>query len=125
MNSTDAWHIALAIFLVLTALGLTFVFVRLAGVLGRVATMLEGLTGEIVPMLGKASVTIDHVNEELVKVGEITDHAVDATAKADETVRAVSSALAKPAKAVAGVTAGIGHAFSSFKSRRTQRGGIV
>src|SRR3954453_19804315 len=124
MDSSDAWRIALAIFLVLTALGLTFVFVRLAGVLGNVSTMLRGLTGEIVPMLGKATVTIDHVNDELVKVGEITDHAVDATAKVDETVRAVSGALARPAKAVAGATAGIGHAFSSFRSRRSQRGGI-
>ena len=125
MDSSDAWRIALAIFLVLTGLGLTFVFFRLAGLLRHVSTMLEGVTREIVPILGKASVSLDHVNSELVKVGHITDSAVDATAKVDQTIRTVSAAIGAPAKAIAGATAGVGHALGSFRSRRSQRGGLV
>lgn len=125
MDASDAWRYGLAIFLVLTAIGITWVMFRMASVLGRVATMLEGVTAEVVPMLGKASITMDHVNSELAKVGQITDSAVDATAKVDQTVRAVSAAVSRPAKAVAGATAGVGQAVGSFRLRRSQRGGIV
>src|ERR671938_593815 len=102
MDSSDAWRIALAVFLVLTALGLTFMLVRLAGVLGRVSPMLAGLPAELLPILGKTSVTVDHVNDELGKVGQITDSAVDATASVDATVRTVSHAVTRPVKAAAG-----------------------
>src|SRR3712207_3456437 len=125
MDASDAWRYGLAIFLVLTAIGITWVMFRLASVLGEVPTMLEGMTRELVPMLGKASVTMDHVNAELSKVGQITASAVDATAKVDQTVRAVSAAISRPAKAVAGATAGVGQAVGSFRLRRSQRGGIV
>src|SRR5215210_5342707 len=118
MDASDAWRIALAIFLVLTAIGLLLVFLRLAGTFARVNTMLEQLTERLMPMLGQASVTLDHVNSELSKVEVITDSAVDATAKVDQTVRAVSLAIQKPVKAVAGVSAGVGHSLASFRSRR-------
>jgi hypothetical protein len=125
MDSSDVWRVALAVFLILTGLGLTFVFVRLAGTLGRVNTMLDGLVQELIPMLGKVSASIDHVNDELTKVGRITDTAVEATEKADATVRTVSAAVVRPVKAVAGFSAGVAHGVASFRARREQRGGIV
>jgi hypothetical protein len=125
MDASDAWRYALAVFLVLTGLGLTFMLLRLAGTFARVNRMLEDMSPELLRMLGKSSTTIDHVNGELVKVGKITDSAVDAAEKADQTVRAVSTAVTKPVKSVAGASAGVGHAVASFRSRRSQRGGVV
>jgi len=125
MSSTDAWHYALAIFLVLTGLTLAYVLFRLSTLLGDVETHLDETMVEVVPMLGKASVTLDHVNDELEKVGHITDSAVDASDKLDSTVRTLSSAAGAPIRAVSGVSAGISQAFQSFRSKRQQRGGVV
>ena len=125
MNSSDAWHWALAVFLILTAVTLSYVLIRLGGTLQRVDTMLDGVSEELVPMLGKVSTSLDHVNSELDKVGQITDSAVDATAKVDHTVRTVSDLMAKPVKAANGMSAGVKHGFESFKARRDHRGGVV
>jgi hypothetical protein len=106
-TSTDIWHYALAVFLLLTGIGACFALVRAGMTLGRVST------------------SLDHVNEELDKVGRITDSATDATAKVDATVRSVSEAISKPFRAVSGFTAGISHGFGVFKNKRDQRGGVV
>src|SRR5918912_1552735 len=124
MDASDAWRYALAAFLILTGIGLTYMLVRLGGLLGQAATSIEQAMTEVMPMLGKASTTLDHVNEELGKVGHITDSAVDAADKLDSSVRTLSSVLGKPAKAVSGVSAGVSQAFQSFRSKRNQRGGV-
>jgi len=124
-GSSDAWRYALAVFLVLTGAGLAFVLVRLAATLAHVNNALDGLLGEVLPMLGKVSTSLDHVNDELDKVGHITDSAVDATDKVDSAVRAVSDALQRPAKAAAGFTEGVSHAFETFRAKRDRRGGMV
>jgi hypothetical protein len=125
VDSTDAWHYALAAFLILTAIGLLYMLVRLGGLLSRATISIEQSMTEVVPMLGKASTTLDLVNDELGKVSHITDSAVDATDKIDSSVRTLSSLLGKPAKAASGVSAGISHAFQSFRSKRDQRGGVL
>jgi uncharacterized protein YoxC len=117
-TSSDAWRYALAAFLLMTGVGLVLVLVRLSGTLQRVNTALDGVFGEVVPML-------DHVNDELEKVGHITDSAVDATDKVDSAVRAVSDAVQKPARAAAGFTDGVSHAFETFRAKRDRRGGVL
>lgn len=124
-TSSDAWRYALAAFLILTAIGIVLVLVRLSGTLQRVNTALDGVVGEVVPMLGKVSTSLDHVNDELEKVGHITHSAVDATDKVDSAVRAVSDAVQKPARAAAGFTGGVSHAFETFRAKRDRRGGVV
>src|SRR6188472_3166192 len=108
MSSTDAWHIALAVFLVLTGVTLAYVFFRLSKLLGDVETHLDETMVEVVPKLGK-----------------ITDSAVGAVGTVDHAARAASSAAAKPAKVVSGLSEGVEHAFQSLKSKRRQRGGVV
>jgi uncharacterized protein YoxC len=125
VTSSDIWRYALAAFLILTGVGACFALLRVGATLGRVNKMLDGIMGELVPMLAKVSTSLDHVNEELDKVGRITDSATDATAKVDATVRAVSEAVSKPFRAVAGFTAGVSHGFGVFKNKRDQRGGVV
>jgi uncharacterized protein YoxC len=124
-TSSDIWRYALAVFLILTGVGLCFALVRAGMTLGRVNMVLDGLMKELVPMLSKVSISLDHVNEELDKVGRITDSATDATAKVDATVRSISEALSKPFRAVSGLTAGISHGLGVFKNKRDQRGGVV
>ena len=98
MDASDVARYALALFLVLTGVGLVYMLLRLGNLFGQATTTLEQTTTEVMPMLGKASVTLDHVNDELAKVNHITDSAVDATDKLDSTVRTLSSVLGKPAK---------------------------
>ena len=124
-TSTDIWHYALAVFLLLTGIGACFALLRVGSTLGHVNTALDGIMGELVPMLSKTSTSLDHVNEELDKVGRITDSATDATAKVDATVRSVSEAISKPFQAIAGFTSGLSHGFGVFKNKRDQRGGVV
>jgi hypothetical protein len=124
-TSSDIWRYALAVFLVLTGIGACFALIRVGTTLGRVSAMIDGLMKELVPMLSKASISLDHVNEELDKVGRITDSATDATAKVDATVRTLSEAISKPLRAVAGFTAGVSHGFGVFRNKRNQRGGVV
>jgi hypothetical protein len=76
-------------------------------------------------MLGKTSITLDHVNAELEKVGKVTDTAVDTVQTVDHTARAVTHAAAAPVKAVNSAVEGARHAFESFKAKRRQRGGVV
>jgi uncharacterized protein YoxC len=125
MDSTDAWHYALTLFLVLTGLSLSYVFLRMSGTFERINLLLDGLVQEVVPLLSKVSTSVDHVNDELEKVGQITDSAVDATESVDHTVRAITDIISKPVKAASGVSAGIKHGFESFKAKRDQRGGVV
>jgi uncharacterized protein YoxC len=125
MDASDAARYALALFLILSGVGLVYMLVRLGNLFGQATTTLEQTTTEVVPMLGKASVTLDHVNDELAKVNHITDSAVDATDKLDSTVRTLSSVVGKPVKVVSGASAGVSQAFQSFRSKRNQRGGMV
>ena len=125
MDASDAWRYALAAFLILTGLSLTYLLLRMSGTFARVNVMLDGLTQELVPMLSKVSTSIDHVNDELDKVSHITDSAVDATDKVDQTVRAVSDAISRPVRAVSGASAGIRHSVETFRAKRSQRGGVV
>src|SRR6478752_1640804 len=118
MTSTEAWHYALALLLILTGVARTYMLVRLGLLFGRATTSIEETMTEVVPMLGKASVTLDHVNDELEKVGKITDSAVGAVGTVDHAARAASSAAAKPAKVVSGLSEGVEHAFQSLKSKR-------
>jgi|SRR3954447_11277622 hypothetical protein len=125
MDSTDAWHYGLTAFLILTGLGLAYVLVRLGVLLGHTTTNLDDAMREVVPMLGKTSVTLDHVNDELEKVGRITDTAAGTVESVDRTARTVSHAAAAPVRAANSATEGVKHAFETLKSKRRQRGGVV
>jgi hypothetical protein len=125
MEASDVWRWALAAFLILTGIGLTYMLIRLGGLLATATHSIEQTMREVLPMLGKASTTLDHVNDELAKVSHITDSAVDAADSLDHTVRTLSSVISKPVKVVSGASAGVTHAFQSFRSKRSQRGGVV
>ena len=79
--------------------------------------LLADVDQEVVPLIGKAAVTMDEVNNELQKVGEITQAVVDLTEKVDSAAKAVESAISAPARKAASFGAGVTQAFSSFFNR--------
>jgi hypothetical protein len=115
---SDVLKLALSIFLVLTGIGLSYLFLRMAGVFARLGVSVTRVTDEVVPILNKAQTTVDGVNLELMRVDEIMKTAVGATKGAERTVQTVSSAVTKPVRKLTGLAAGAREAVATLRARR-------
>lgn len=118
MDWSDVLKLALSIFLILTGIGLSYLFLRMAGVFARLGSSVTRITDEVVPILNRAQTTVDGVNLELARVDEIMKTAVGATKGAERTVQTVSSAVTSPVRKLTGLAAGAREAFATFKARR-------
>ena len=118
MDWSDVLKLALSIFLIATGLGLAYLFLRMAGVFGRLGVSVTRLTDEVVPILNKAQTTVDGVNLELARVDEIMKTAVGATKGAEKTVQTVSSAVTAPVRKLTGFAAGAREAIATLRARR-------
>ena len=124
MGLIAAADYALAVFLILVALGIGWVSLKLGGTLGRLSAFIKGTQDEVLPVISKVGVTVDHVNAQMEKVDRITDSAVDAADSADTAVRAVSMAVTRPVQKVSGFAAGVAHGVADFKVRRSFKGAV-
>jgi uncharacterized protein YoxC len=115
---SDVLKLALSIFLIATGLGLSYLFLRMAGVFGRLGVSVTRLTDEVVPILNKTQTTVDGVNLELARVDEIMKTAVGATKGAEKTVQTVSSAVTSPVRKLSGFAAGAREAVATLRARR-------
>jgi hypothetical protein len=115
---SDVLKLALSIFLIATGLGLAYLFLRMAGVFGRLGVSVTRLTDEVVPILNKTQTTVDGVNLELARVDEIMKTAVGATKGAEKTVQTVSSAVTSPVRKLSGLAAGAREAVATLRARR-------
>jgi hypothetical protein len=114
-------EIAIGVFFLLFGLGVAFALLRLAGVFGQLSVMLHDVNGEVVPILSRLQTTVDEVNSELGKIDEITGSVVTVTETIENTTTAVHSAISNPVKKVAGLSAGVESAISTFlKGRRKE-----
>ena len=118
MDWSDVLKLALSIFLILTGIGLAYLFLRMAGVFGRLGVSVTRITDEVVPILNKAQTTVDGVNLELARVDEIMQTAVGATKGAEKTVQTVSSAVTAPVRKLTGLAAGAKEAVATLRARR-------
>jgi hypothetical protein len=109
-------YAALAFFLIAIGLTLGYAFLRLAGVLGRVSSLVKGVEQELVPVINKAGGSIDRVNGQLDKLDVVTDSAVNAVGSIDTGLRAVAGAVKLPARKVAALSAGFVHGLAAFKA---------
>jgi hypothetical protein len=117
-SATDIAYYALAFFLVLIALGIAYAFFRLAESFQRLASLIQGVERESLPVINKVGGSVDRVNTQLDKLDQVTDSAVDAADAADTAVRAVSFAITKPVQKISGFAAGVAHGASSLKARK-------
>ena len=118
MDWSDVLKLALSIFLIVTGLGLAYLFLRMAGVFARLGVSVTRVTDEVVPILNKAQTTVDGINLEISRVDDIMKTAVGATKGAEKTVQTVSSAVTAPVRKVHGFAAGAREAVASLRARR-------
>ena len=120
-EALDVLWIALSVFLVLVAVGLTYLLVRLGGTVGELTSYLEGLERETLPVINEAGGTLQRVNAQLDKADLVTDSAVDIADSVDTAVRAVTFAITRPVQKVSGLAEGIAHALASLRVRKSPR----
>jgi uncharacterized protein YoxC len=121
---SDLAYLALAVFLVLTGLALAYGALRLGGTLRRASSLLQGTEKELLPVISKVGGTLDRVNQQLDKVDQITDSAVDAVASVDSAVRTVTGVVTRPVEKIAGLVAGLTHGASSLRARGSVRDAV-
>ena len=123
-TSGEIVDVALAIFLVLTGVGIAWVSFELGATLQQLSAFIKGTQEEVLPVISKVGTTVDHVNAQMEKVDRITDSAVDAAESADTAVRAVSVAVTRPVQKVAGLAAGVSHGIAELKTTRSWRSAV-
>lgn len=114
----DLWRLALAVFLFAIGLSVAWFFVRLAGTVDRLSSLIKGTEESLLPVVDKVGGSVDRVNVQLDKVDQITDSAVDAADSVDTAVRAVSMAITKPVQKVSGFAAGVTYGAADLKTKR-------
>lgn len=120
----DAAYVALSFFLVVTGVGLFYVFVRLGGTLGRLSSFIRGAEHEVLPVINKVGGTVERVNGQFDKVDLITDSAVDAVDSVDTAVRAVSHAIVTPVQKLSGLAAGVTYGVAELRTSRDLRAAV-
>ncbi len=115
----DLADLALAVFLVAVGVGVGWAFLRLAVTFDRLSSLIRGAERSVLPVIDKVGGSVDRVNAQLDKLDTATDSAVDAVEAVDEAVRSVSFAVKTPVRKLAGLTAGVSHGWSSFKTKRS------
>src|SRR3954469_7091452 len=112
---------ALALFLVLTGLGLAYAFYWLAASFQRLASLIRGVERETLPVINKVGGSVDRVNGQLDKMDRVTDSAVDAADSVDTAVRVVSMAVTRPVQKLSGFAAAVSYGAADFKTKRDWR----
>jgi uncharacterized protein YoxC len=119
LSAGDFAFVALGVFLVLTALGIAYVSWKLGGTLASLSAFIKGAQDEVLPVVVKTGVTIDHVNAQMEKVDQMTDSAVAAVAGVDATVRTVNAAVTAPVRKISALAAALSHGFADLRTTRS------
>src|SRR3954447_14099860 len=117
----DFAYLALGAFLLLVGVAFAYLSLRMGGTLGRASSLLLGTEQELLPVISKIGGTVDRVNDQLDKVDQMTDSAVDAVASVDTAVRTVTGVVTRPIGKLAGWATGARHAASSVRTRGSWR----
>jgi uncharacterized protein YoxC len=121
---SDFAYLALAVFLLVAGLAFAYVALRLGGTLGRASSLLKGTEQELLPVISKLGGTVDRVNDQLDKVDQMTDSAVDAVASVDTAVRTVTGLVTRPVAKLTGFATGARHAAASMRTRGSLRNAV-
>ena len=108
-------------FLLAVGLALAYMLVRLGGTFARLSAFIRGVQTEVLPVINKAGITVDHVNGQLEKVDVITDSAVDSVNSVDTAIRAVSLAVTRPVQKLSGLASGLTYGLADLRVHRSWR----
>ncbi len=118
MDWTEVLKAALSLFLVISGIGLGYLLFRMGGLFLSLSRSVDRVTDESVPILSRAQITMDGVNQELGRVVEIMESAVHATKGTEAAVGTFARGISAPVRWGAGLVAGVEEAVETFRSRR-------
>ena len=121
----DAGDLALAVFLIALGIGLFYAFFQLGELFHRLANLVKGAQGEVLPVIAKVGGTVDRVNDQLLKVDSMSDSAVDAVQSVDRAVRAVSYGVATPVQKAVGIVTGFRFGVASYRVDKDWRAAVA
>lgn len=104
-GSEIAW-IVIAGFFGLGMLALTIVLLNVFRLISQIGDLVEGVTGETVPLIGSVNETVSGINVELARVDAIMAGVQHITVTADSLVSVLHATIANPLVKVAGYLAG-------------------
>lgn len=122
MDWTEILQASISFFLVVTALALAYLLLKMGGTFSRLNVFLNRLDKEVIPLLTKLQVTLDEVNSQLEKTDDMMGSLVEVTDKVESTTKALQLAVTTPVKKVAGFSAGVSEAVSSFLAHEKEGG---
>ena len=121
----EAGDLALAVFLIALGIGLFYAFFQLGELFHRLANLVKGAQGEVLPVIAKVGGTVDRVNDQLLKVDSMSDSAVDAVQSVDRAVRAVSYGVATPVQKAVGIVTGFRFGVASYRVDKDWRAAVA
>jgi len=116
---------ALFVALAVAFLVLAWMFLRLARIFSVTEKTIRDISEQLVPLLGKAHITVDNINSQLSQLDEAVGDVADITGELDQTTtvitRGVRGGVIKVSSATAGLSKGIGAFFGGSKNRADDR----
>ena len=112
-------------FLIALGIGLFYAFFQLGELFHRLANLVKGAQGEVLPVIAKVGGTVDRVNDQLLKVDSMSDSAVDAVQSVDRAVRAVSYGVATPVQKAVGIVTGFRFGVASYRVDKDWRAAVA
>jgi hypothetical protein len=124
VSASDVADYFLAFFLLVVGLGLGWALLKLADTFAKTASFIKSSEREVMPVINKVGGSVDRVNNQLDKLDQATDSAVDAVAAVDEVVRALSFSVRRPIEILVGLTSGVQYGFATLRKKRSWRGAV-
>lgn len=118
MDWTEVLKAALSLFLIVSGIGLGYLLFRMGGLFLSLSRSVDRMTDETVPILSRAQITMDGVNQEIGRVDEIMVSAVHATKGTEAAVSTFAHGISAPVRWGAGLVAGVEEAVETLRSRR-------
>ena len=103
----DLVGLIFAIAFALIALAMVWLLMRLMRTIDELTKLVAGITDKTVPLLGEVTTSVEHVNDQLVRVDTITGNVESITTNAKALTGLFSATLGGPLVKVAAFTYGV------------------
>jgi hypothetical protein len=103
----DLVGLIFAIAFALLALAMVWLLLRLRRTVDELTRLVEGITDKTVPLLGEVTCSVEHVNDQLVRVDAITGNVESITTNAKALTGLFAATLGSPLVKVAAFTYGV------------------